>query len=104
MTDNDYRRIIVECEKACKERYPGLRAKRMDEKHAKKQTPQEMAAHVLSMARKMQEMVMLQKYDKLNRWVGFAQAFLVASGIRSLDECRHMNMPDDDQRPLSKAI
>lgn len=97
MQDRDYIRAIDTLERAFRERFPHLPAQRLDADHAVKLTPTKMAAHVYTMLPKMREMVKLQKYEKLNRWLGFAQGFVVASGTRSLNECRHMNMSEGEE-------
>lgn len=93
MQDKDYKRAIDALEKAFRERFPNVPGCRLDADHAAKLTPARIAAHVFTMFPKMREMVKTQKYEKLNRWLGFVQGFAVASGLRSLNECRAMNMP-----------
>lgn len=95
MQDKDYTWAIDALEKAFLERFPRLSAQRLDADHATKLTQARMAAHVYTMIPKMRDIVKTQRYERLNRWLGFAQGFVVASGIRTINECRHMNMPDD---------
>lgn len=47
--------------------------------------------HVLWMCDEVHKFILEQRWDKANRWIGFAQGLLWITGVASIDESRQVN-------------
>lgn len=51
------------------------------------------AEHLKTMIPKIREFILMGRYDKTMRWLGFMQGVLWANGVYELEELKRHNMP-----------